>query len=383
MPTFDELATDGIKAISERRFDDAVKSLSGALDLAPDRPDMNNALGMAYLRRGEPGTAIPYLERAANLSDAFADPKYDDLKRGFLVGLASAYELADRVDDARRTIDGVIRRWPSDAAARLQLANLLLSTARPEEGARVLRDAAAHLDEESAKTAQVLSDAVLAFIESENDPILFLQANQESYCAYYDEIADEQEKEGWMAEAMRMVRGQDGEPKAFLARGARPYALQRIDLVNPADGTIANVYSEKEPMVVALEGYEPLAEIPVLLRSQGHPYEVWVSSQSPWHWLRIAIQFERAASEADRIAWIDGAIGEWYLAGFNGEFGERNRGRFHYIGDPEPVGDRGVAYVVDLGRSSVDAIGALLRRLMAVHDKTPLRKVVFGFGRMT
>jgi tetratricopeptide (TPR) repeat protein len=382
MSTFDELARAGITAIGERRFDDAVRDLTAAHALEPDRPDICNALGMAHLRRGEPGTAIPLLEQAVRGAEAYADAKYDGLKRSFQVGLASAYELADRLDEAQRALDAVIRRWPQDAGARLQLAQLLLASARPREGLRVLRDAASHLDEASAPAAHALTEAVEAFLDAEADPLLFLQANQESYRAYFDEVAAEQEKAGWMAEAMRMTRGPDGEPKAWLAKGARPYALQRADLVHPGEGTVANVYSEKEPMVVAVEGFEPLAEVPVLLPSRTAAFEVWVSSQSPWHWLRITVQLDRPADESALVAAVDPVVGEWYLAGYNGEFGERERGRFHYVGDPEVVGDRAVSYVVDLGRASLDAISALLRRLTVLHDRTPIRRVLFGFGRV-
>ena len=40
------------------------------------------------------------------------------------------------------------------------------------------------------------------------------------------------------------------------------------------------------------------------------------------------------------------------------------------------------AIVVDLGRASLDAISALLRRLTVFHDTTPIRRVVFGYGRL-
>jgi tetratricopeptide (TPR) repeat protein len=382
MQTLDELARAGMAAIDERRFDDAVKALSEAHSQAPDRPDMNHLLGMAWLRRGDAGSAIPFLERANTLAESFTDARYDDLKRQFQVGLASALELADRVPEAQRVLEAVVRRWPHDASTRIQLANLFLSTARPHEGIRVLRDAASHLEGEARDAAEALAGAVESFLESEEDALVFLQANQESYRAYFDEIAREQESHGWLAEAMRMSRGPDGEPRAFLAKGARPYALQRVDLVNPADNTISAVYSEKEPMVVALDGVEPLAQAAVLLPSRGPGFEVWISSQSPWHWLRITVQFVAPAAEPALIAQIDGTFGEWYLSGFNGEFGDRSSGRFHYVGDPEVIGDRAVSYVVDLGRASLDAIGALLRRLSVLNETHPIRRVVVGFGRL-
>ncbi len=381
MATLDELARAGITAINENRLDDAIASLSAALALAPERPDMNNALGTAYLRRGEAGTAIPLLEKSVRLAEEYPGAHLDDLRRTFQIALASGYQLADRVGEARRALDAIVRRWPGELEARIQLGNLLLSTGQLADAVRVLRDAATHLEGESRQAAEALSGAVESFLESETDALVFLQGHQESYVAYFDEIAAEQEKNGWIAEAARMARGPDGEPRPILAKGARPYAMQRVDLVDPASGKVSSVYSEKEPMVVAVEGLEPLAQVSVLFPARGYPFEVLVSTQVPWHWLRFTAQFE-GANEAS-IQALDEVMGDWYLSGFNGEFGDRDRGRFHYVGDPEPLGDRAAAYVVDLGRASLDAISALLRRLTVLHDRHPIRRVMFGYGRLS
>ena len=109
---------------------------------------------------------------------------------------------------------------------------------------------------------------------------------------------------------------------------------------------------------------------------------MWVSSRCPWHWLGVVVQFRERTSEVDRIACIDEVIGAWYLAGYNGEFGDEGSGRFHYVTDPEPIGTRSVAYIVDLGRSRLDAIRDLLRRLAELHARHPLRRVLFGEGRL-
>jgi tetratricopeptide (TPR) repeat protein len=378
--TLDELARAGIAAINENRLDDAIAALTQALALEPDRPDMNNALGTAYLRRGEPGTALPFLEKSVVLAEGSPGAHLDDLRRHFQIALASGYQLADRVTEARRTLEAIVRRWPAEVEARIQLGNLLLSTGGLTEAVRVLRDAAEHLEPEPRQAAEALYGAVESFLESDADAMVFFQGHQESYVAYFDEIAGEQEKSGWIAEAARMARGPDGEPRPILANGAKSYAMQRVDLVDPASGQVSSVYSEKEPMVVAVEGLEPLAQVAVLFPTRGYPFDVLVSTQVPWHWLRIAVQFERGGSAANEA--LDQAVGDWYLAGFNGEFGDRDRGRFHYVGDPDPLGDRAVGYVVDLGRASLDAIGALLRRLTVLHDTHAIRRVVFGYGRL-
>jgi hypothetical protein len=109
---------------------------------------------------------------------------------------------------------------------------------------------------------------------------------------------------------------------------------------------------------------------------------VWVSTRCPWHWVSIVLQLCEPLPEQARIERVDEAMGSWYLAGWNGEFGEGDKGRFHYITDPDPVGSSAVAYVVDLGRARFDAITDLLKRLAVLHERVPLRRVLFGEGRL-
>lgn len=385
MATLDEHARAGLKAIEERRFDDAIAAFRSAVDLAPERPDLNNLLAMAFLHRGDAGNAIPPLERAVQLSEPYEAPEHQALRREFHLSLATAYQLMDRVTDAAALLRRVIDRWPSQSVeARLQLGQLLLSTGDLPGGMRAYEDAADWLDKDQRSSAEALVGTLRAFLETEHDGRVFLQAHAESYAQYFDEVAAAQEKEGWYAEAARMSRGADGELHPVLPDGARPYAMSRVDLVNPADGTVSSVYSEAEPMVVALNGLEALAQVPVLLPWKAWPFEVLVSTRCPWHWLSVTVQLDEAPGSAEALTdLIDPVIGGWYLSGFNGEFGEKERGRFHYVTDPDPLGDRALSYVVDLGRASFEAVPALLRRLAVLHDRARIRRVVLGEGRLT
>ncbi len=382
--SLDEHARAGLQAIEDKRYDDAVNAFEQAVQAAPDRPDMNNALGMAYLHRGDAGNAIPHLRRAVELAEPFVEPGHQPLKQEFHLSLATAYQLMDHVAEARGTLEGLVERWPEHLGARLQLGQLLLSSCQLDAGLAVYDEAVDLLDKEQRKSAEALVGTVRAFLESELDGMVFLEAHGESYRDYFDEIAKAQSKEGWYAEAARMVRGPDGEPVRILPEGARPYAFTRVDLVNPADGTVSGVYSEQEPMVVAVNGLEALAQVPVLLPgASDREFEVWVCSRCPWHWLTVTVQFAEPADDFDALVErLDAGIGGWYLSGYEGEFGDADRGRFHYITDPEPMSDRGVVYVVDLGRASYDAIGALLSRLQVVHGRTPIQRVLFGYGRI-
>ncbi len=382
MGALDEHARAGIAAVNEQRFDDAIREFETALSLDASRPDLTNALGMAHLHRGDVGNAIPLLSRAVELAEPFDAPEHQDMKRHFHMGLASAHQLLDQVGQARSVLEGVIERWPEADEPRLQLAQLLLSSCQVDDGLRVYRDALDVLDDERKEAAEVVIGAVTGFSTSEEKADIFLRAHQAEYCGYFDSVVEEQVREGWFAEAARMGRGSDGELTPIVADGARSYALTRVDLVNPEDNTVASVYSEKEPMFVGVEGVEPLAQIPVLLPWNEWEFDVWVCTQCPWHWLAITVQFEEAGSEDELNARLDERVGSWYLAGWNGEFGDKDKGRFHYVTDPEPVGDRALSYVVDLGRAGFDAIPALMRKLTVLHDTHPIRRVLFGQGRI-
>lgn len=382
MATLDELAKRGLQAIGEKRYDDAIAAFGEAVRLAPDRPDIRHALGTAHLHRGDTGNAVEPLEAAVRLAEPFTAPEHQALKREFHLTLATVYQLLDRVGAARETLRGAIRRWPEEVGPYLQLGQLLLGACRPDEGCAVYGEAVDLLDRDQRESAKALVGAVRAFLESGHDSLAFLEAHGDSYRQYFDDVARTQQEQGWFAEAARMTRRDDGEVVPLLPEGARPYALERVDLVNPADGTVSSVYSEQEPMVVAVEGLEPLAQVPVTLPTKGFPFEVWVSTRAPWHWLPIVVQFRGSASFDERVGWLEPVLGSWYLAGFNGEFGDKDSGRFHYVTDPDELGTRGVTYVVDLGRAKWDAIPDLLRKLTVLHDRHPIARVLFGEGRV-
>jgi len=379
----EEHARAGIEAINDKRFTDAIGHFEAALREEPDRPDMTNALGMAHLHRGDAGNAITHLERAVELAEPYESDEHQDMKRHFHSGLAAAYSLMDRVGDSVRVLRGMVERWPSDLEAHLQLGQTLLASCQLDEALEAYSAATAVVDKEGGAAIAALSGAIAAWRESEEPAKIFLEAHAQSYADYFDEVAKEQEEQGWYAEAARMSKV-GGEVVPVVADGARPYALTRVDLVNPADGTVSSVYSDKEPMIVAVDGLDPLAHMAVMLPwDAGYPFDVWVCTRSPWHWLPITIQVQNAAlGELALVETIDALIGDWYLAGYNGEFGTGDRGRFHYITDPDTIGGRAVSYTVDLGRADFAAVSALLRRLAVLHDSTPIDRVLLGQGRL-
>ena len=232
---------------------------------------------MAYLHRGDAGNAVGYLEKAVALAEPFPDSDHGEMKKHFMMSLATAYQLLDRVVSAGEVFDELLRRWPLDYEARFQQSVLLLSSCRLERGVEAMRKAAENMEPEQRELANALTGAIEAFLDSEHSGDIFLRGHQESYKNYFDEVTQQQVASGWYAEAARMVKGDDGELKPILAEGARPYAMSRVDLVNPSDGSISGVYSEQEPMIVALNGLEPLAQAPIMFGWEGgYPFETWV-----------------------------------------------------------------------------------------------------------
>jgi hypothetical protein len=98
----------------------------------------------------------------------------------------------------------------------------------------------------------------------------------------------------------------------------------------------------------------------------------------PWDQLPVQVRFEEASFDA--VSVVDPVIGDWYRDGFDGKFGTRDRGRFHYISDPDDHGGGRVLYHIDCGRAELSAIPELLRRLIVLHDRYRIAHVVFGRG---
>lgn len=382
MSSLQELAQQGMQAIEEKRFTDAIEALTAARELDPSRPDMNSMLGMAYVYRGDAGNGIPFLEKAVELAEPFDQPEVQGMKRDFHLQLVTAYQIMDRIDEAVRALNGVIRRWPSEPAPYLRLGTILFATGDLDEGVSAYEGALPLLEDEDKKAGEVLLAALAAFRESEESAKVFLEAHAGSYKEYFDQVATAQAEHGWYAEAARMARGPDGEPVPIVADGARPYALTRVDLVNPVDGTVSGVYSEQEPMIVAVPGVEPLAEFAITLPWNEWAFDVGVCTRCPWHWLTITIVFDDRGDEDALIDRVDELVGGWYLSGYNGDFGDKDSGRFHYVTDPEVLGDRAVSYTVDLGRARFEAVLTLLNRLTVLHDTHRIDKVLFGDAKL-
>ena len=382
-PNPEALAEAAFKKLAEGDPREARKMLMEAAELAPERPDILNALGVCQLQLGESHLALPLFAEAVSRADMLVlqrpaeRDQLEAMRDGIRLSLAAAHEDLDQPDEAEAAYRTVLRDTPGQPRARQGLAHLLLARGQLQAGVDELRTYIAEDRDENnfLDGAKAFADDVDKFQKEDIDPGEIIAAHRDAYCEMFDSYADEQAKLGWIAEAARMRRGPDGQPVPIIPEGARPYAAVRVDLVNPATSEIGQVGDQ--PYVIALAEYQSLARAPVAFPMRGYPFDVRISTQTPWDQLPIQLHFVRDGS----LDAADAIVGDWYTAGFNGQFGTRDGHRFHYISDPEAKRNfRAVTYDVDLGRAKIEAIHDLLRRLTVLHEAHPLARVHIGRG---
>ena len=86
MSELDKHARAGIEAINANRLNEAIAHLQAALSLDDSRPDLNNALGMTFLRRGDAANGLPYLKRAVELAEPYNQPEHQEMRQHFIGG---------------------------------------------------------------------------------------------------------------------------------------------------------------------------------------------------------------------------------------------------------------------------------------------------------
>ena len=369
-----------MKALRTDNPEEAVKALLEALREDPDRIDLMHALAVTQIRRGHPRDALAITTRGEELARAQGDRSAAMMLPQFLLARAAAFEDLYDPDGAKRSFMSILEHEPQNPRARQGLGHLLLGWGQTSEGLEHLQTYLADAQDEPdfLRGTQDFVDALQALIQKDIHPKEFLLAHRGSYVEFFNHHAHRMEAEGWIAEASRMMRNDEGEVVPVIPDGARPYAAIRVDLVNPETGQPGQIGDQ--PMVVALAGYEPLAQAPVLISwpERDHPFPVLGCTQCPWDQLPAQVAFE--TSDHDPVELLDPIIGDWYRAGYDGEFGSRTEGRLHTISDPEELGPDAVLYHVDLGRAEFQAIQDLLRRLLVLHDRHPIRCVVLGRG---
>lgn len=376
MAQHEVLAQQALQALGKGEVDNARAMLEEALS-HERRPDIVNALGVVMLQLGEPEKALVLLQESVD--GAWENNAEPHIIAHFTLGLAAAYEDNDRPLEALEVYERVLDGDAHNPRAVAGQANLKLSMGRLGEGVAELKDYIAQAKDEEMylEAAQSFIDA-LDKAESEGfEPRTFLLAHRESYVGFFDEKANEMAQKGWIAECARMHRNDAGEVVPLIPDGARPYAAVRVDLVDPSTGGAGQIGDQ--PMVVAVAGYEALARAPIALKVEGVPFDLRVSTQCPWDQLAINVLVE----DGDAVELVEPELAAWYTDGYNGRFGTKEAGRFHYISDPIPSrGGRGLTVHVDLGRANMLALESLVDRLVHLNQRHPLAQVLLGRGHL-
>jgi Flp pilus assembly protein TadD len=120
------------RAMAERRWDDAVRQLEGALRVSPRNVSALTLTGVAHLQAGRPREASAVLRRAAEVAPANADVPFNLGLAAIALGDGAAAEAAFR--RAREL-------HPRHHDATVNLADLLLQLDRPADARRVVDDA--------------------------------------------------------------------------------------------------------------------------------------------------------------------------------------------------------------------------------------------------
>ncbi|NOY26971.1 MAG: hypothetical protein GXP62_13965, partial [Oligoflexia bacterium] len=261
----DDIADKVMRAL---RGDDP-RVVRGALERilkeAPQRLDVQHAMAVTELRLGQAEAALNRLDAAERQARDQADETAGTMMGVLLLSKAAACEdLADPAG-AEACYRQVMANEEGNPRAFLGLAYLLMAWGRGDEGARLLQTyiVAALDDPQAMKGNGDFLGAWNKVIADDVHPRMFLEAHRGAYVEFFDHHAAEVAPKGWVAEAARMRRDEDGQVVPVIPDGARPYAAVRVDLVDPATGQVGLVGDQ--PMIVALAGFEPLARAPSLL----------------------------------------------------------------------------------------------------------------------
>lgn len=372
----EELARKAITSAQQGDPKQAKEALQAAIKEAPDRLDLRHALTVTTLQLGDPLEALAMNQDLYDMAMEVADESAMALMAQIVLTRAAIFEDLAQPAEAEAAYREVLSNEEGHPSAQQGLGYLLMAWGRIDEGLAMLRSLASNEGEDPdvREATNKFIDAYTKFMSDDIHPKNFLQAHEESYVEFFDFHADQMTAKGWYAEAARMMR--DGDRVVpVIPDGARPYAAIRLDLVDPKTGQPGLV--GEEPMIVAVDGYEALGHAPVLFRAPAdQPFAVWISSQCPWNNLSIQVRFHQGGAGAA----LDGVIGDWYTAGFEGVFGTADKGRFHTISDPISLAPDMVAYEVDCGRADLQCIENLLQRLTVLHSQQPIRHVALGRG---
>ena len=371
-----EVIQKALEAVRGDDPDQAREALMLALTEHPDRLDLVHTLAIIELQNGDPVMALDLAEKAAAVCQERRDPGDLVLLPQLLLAQGAAHEELRHPGQALSAYEAILEHEADHPLAIQGKGHLLLAWGQIDAGLRVLQSAVDAGKDEARfiEATEKLIAGVKKYVSEDLHPRNFVDAHRGSYVEFFNHHAAEMAEKGWIAEAARMRKDDEGNLVPVVADGAKPYAGTRVDLVDPQTGQ-AGLIGE-QPMVVAVEGHEIIAQTAIVFDWPNAEFPVWASSQMPWNLLSVCIRFDGSDPEAA----ADPTVGDWYTAGFDGAFGATDQGRFHSISEPELLDEQTVRYQLDCGRAEATAIDDLLQRLGVLHSTHPISGVLIGRG---
>jgi len=371
----DNITALALEAVRLEDPNEARIRLEALIEQAPERLDLRHSLAVTLVRMGESPAARVVTKNAIAMAFEMQDQAAATLlSQLYMVDAEAALDLY-LPHEAEQAYKNILKDDPLNPYALQAYAYLLFRWGRLKNGIDALQQYLdAKTDEADALEGnQQFLHCVRKFIADDVHPKELIEAHRGSYLEFFNHHANAMAEQGWQAEQPYIRGEEDGKPIYYVRDGDQPYATARVDLVDPKTGQPGRVGDQ--PMTVALKGYEVMVQAPVLFPYPGHSFLVLISSNAPWNNLAIHIRTMEGDWEE-----IDQLVGEWYQAGFHGQFGTQTNGFFHEIGRPMVIDDNSVTYYMDCGRAGVEAVDNLLHRLEIAHDRYGIDCVIIGEG---
>lgn len=377
----EEIRARALEHVNAGRVDEALADFQTLAERDPGAADGWINLAAAERGVGRLHLAAEHFRRGVEL---LRQGGHDD--RGLLAtalnALGGTLDALELSDEAARAFRESAQADPRASTPLAALATLLARAGHLLEADKVATDyclAAVSVLAEKANISQVRKFQKALKKSSAVDGNLVLIATREAYVRSFEE-AVARLPAGVQLEAEPLMRDEQGELTPVLADKQRPFSRVRFDAFLPATGDRWMIHDAptygfpKDPPAAA----GGIFSVP---HPANVPFPVLICSRTAWDYFFLRLRFVNGLRE-ETVARAEAAIGGWYARGVGGAFAQKDRGYFHFLSQPFPIGEYGLRYEVDLGLAQLDAIPALFEALTALHRDEPIEVAVLGDGAL-
>ena len=381
--TLDQEWAKAYEQVSGGKLEAACETLAGLVERDPQSPEGWINLATAEHSLGRVHLAAEHYEKGIGLLERL-DPEDRGLLASALHALAQTYEALELTDKAVAAYRGSARNDPRAPSPFASLATLLARAGQLEEADKVATRyclAAVSILAEKSNIGVVRRFQKALKQAATVDGNLLLVATREAYVRGFEQTSKKLPTTArYEVEPQR--RDEAGALVPVLARADRPWSRVRFDAVDAESG---GRWMIQDTPTYGFPGNCPAAadglfSVPY---EKETPFPVLIATRVAWDYFFVRLRFTDGLRPTT-LERAEALIGPWYLRGFEGEFGDRDRerGYFHFLSEPFAIGDYGLRYEVDLGLSQLDAIPALFEALAKLHEQEPIALCVLGDGAL-